>query len=146
MFLQGDLAGAEARLAESARLFRNNDINNQLHLAELSMRKGDADTAEEHYLNVITLAYGPADTTPQRMKAQMALFTMRSKTGESFDESKTWLARTLERKREERRKALVGNMQGRRVPAVVLKDLQGNNVDLRAERGNVVLLNFFSAW
>jgi peroxiredoxin len=37
-------------------------------------------------------------------------------------------------------------MQGRRVPALVLKDLQGHNVDLRAERGNVVLLNFFSAW
>ncbi len=33
-----------------------------------------------------------------------------------------------------------------KLPALVLKDLQGNNVDLRAERGNVVLLNFFSAW
>ena len=35
-------------------------------------------------------------------------------------------------------------MQGRKLPALVLKDLQGNKVDLRAERGNVVLLNFFS--
>jgi len=145
LFLQGDLAGAEARLAEGARLFRSNDINNQLHLAELSARKGNQDTAEEHYLNVLSLAYAP-DTAQQRFQAQTALFTLRAKTGESFDESKSWLARTLERKREERREALVNNMQGRRVPALVLKDLQGNTVDLRAERGNVVLLNFFSAW
>jgi tetratricopeptide (TPR) repeat protein len=145
LFLQGDLAGAEARLAEAARLFRNNDINNQLHLAELSARKGDQDTAEEHYLNVIELAPG-VETAQQRSKAADALFTLRGKTGESFDESRIWLARTLERKREERRLALVSNMQGRRVPALVLKDLQGKNVDLRAERGNVVLLNFFSAW
>ena len=32
------------------------------------------------------------------------------------------------------------------MPALVLPDMQGKNVDLRAERGNVVLLNFFSAW
>ena len=57
-----------------------------------------------------------------------------------------WLTATLDRKRDERRKALVSSMAGRRVPALVLKDLQGNDVDLRAERGNVVLLNFFSAW
>ena len=145
LFLQGDLAGAETRLAEAARLFRNNDINNQLHLGELSLRKGEGDTAEEHYLNALSLAYSP-DNAQQRAKAVTALLTLREKTGESFDESRRWLSRTLELKREERRQALVSNMQGRRVPALVLKDLQGNNVDLRAERGNVVLLNFFSAW
>jgi tetratricopeptide (TPR) repeat protein len=144
LFLQGDLDGAEARLAEAARLFRNNDINNQLHLAELSARKGDEDTAQEHYLNVIELA--SVETAQQRGKAVNALFTLRAKTGESFDESRRWLTGTLERKREERREALLGDMQGRRVPALVLKDLQGKSVDLRAERGNVVLLNFFSAW
>ena len=52
----------------------------------------------------------------------------------------------LARTREQRRNALVSNMQGRTLPALVLKDLQGNKVDLRAERGNVVLLNFFAAW
>jgi len=46
----------------------------------------------------------------------------------------------------QRKNALISNMQGRKLPALVLKDLQGNTVDLRAERGNVVLLNFFAAW
>jgi tetratricopeptide (TPR) repeat protein len=145
LFLQGDLDGAEARLAEAARLFRDNDANNQLHLGELSARKGQDDTAQEHYLNVIELASAP-EAAQQRGKAVTALFTLRAKSGESFDESRRWLTGTLERKRAERREALLGDMQGRKVPALVLKDLQGKNVDLRAERGNVVLLNFFSAW
>jgi hypothetical protein len=142
---QGDLAGAEARLAEAARLFRNNDLNNQLHLAELSERKNDRSTAEDHYLNAIELAYAP-ETASQRSRAEAALFKLRASTGESADESKAWLAEMLDRKRQQRRNALVSNMQGRKLPALVLKDMQGNNVDLRAERGNVVLLNFFAAW
>jgi tetratricopeptide (TPR) repeat protein len=145
LYLQGDVTGAEARLAEAARLFRDNDLNNQQHLAELSVRKGDQNAAEDHYLNVIELANAPQNVE-QRAKAQIALFTLRAKTGESFDESKTWLSEMLERKREQRRAALLSNMQGRKLPALVLKDLQGNKVDLRAERGNVVLLNFFAAW
>ena len=71
---------------------------------------------------------------------------MQAKNGENPADFEKWLAATLERKREERRKALVSSMADRRVPALVLKDLQGNDVDLRAERGNVILLNFFSAW
>ena len=39
-----------------------------------------------------------------------------------------------------------GNMIGKKLPPLVLKDVQGNNVDLRAQRGNTVLLNFFNAW
>jgi hypothetical protein len=146
LFLQSDLAGAEDRLAEAERLFRGNDLNNQLHLAELSARKGNQPAAEDHYLNAIELASSGAQTAEQRHKAQIALFMLRAKTGESFDESKTWLADMLERKREQRKNALISNMQGRKLPALVLKDMQGNNVDLRAERGNVVLLNFFAAW
>ena len=145
LYLQGDLAGAEARLAEAARLFRNNDINNQLHLAELSVSKGDQSTAEDHYLNVIELAYSE-QSADARAKAQAALFALRAKAGESAEETKAWLAEMLDRKREQRRNASVSNMQGRKLPALVLKDMQGNNVDLRAERGNVVLLNFFAAW
>jgi hypothetical protein len=142
LFLQGDLTGAEARLAEAARLFRNNDINNQLHLAELSARKGDRSVAEDHYLDALSL-----NSTPeQRARAEAALFTLRASAGESADESKRWLSEMLDRKREQRRNASVSSMQGRKLPALVLKDMQGNNVDLRAERGNVVLLNFFAAW
>jgi hypothetical protein len=142
LYLQGNVSEAEARLAEAARLFRNNDVNNQLHLAELSVRKGDQNNAEEHYLTALSLTVAPE----QRVKAETALYALRAKTGESVDESKSWLAEMLERKREQRKNALISNMQGRKLPALVLKDLQGNKVDLRAERGNVVLLNFFAAW
>ena len=137
------MPGAEKRLAEAARLYRNVDATNQLHLAELSRKKNDLETAREHYLTALGLA---GITPPQRDQAKAALADVQAKSGENPAEFEKWLAATLDRKREERRKALVSNMAGRRLPALVLKDLQGNNVDLRAERGNVVLLNFFSAW
>ena len=145
LFLQGDMNGAEVRLAEAARLFRNNDLNNQLHLADLSARRNDRSTAEDHFLNAIELAYTP-ETAPQRSRAEAALLKLRASTGESADESKAWLSEMLDRKRQQRRNAMTSSMQGRKLPALVLKDMQGNNVDLRAERGNVVLLNFFAAW
>ncbi|HUQ89090.1 MAG TPA: hypothetical protein VM096_16140 [Vicinamibacterales bacterium] len=143
LFLQGDTARAEARLAEAARLFRNVDATNQLHLAELSRKKNDLENAREHFLN----ALGLAGITPrQGEQAKIALADVQAKNGENPAEFEKWLTATLDRKREERRKALVGTMQGRKLPNLILKDLQGNTVDLRAERGNVVLLNFFSAW
>ena len=143
LFLQGNVAGAEARLAEAARLFRNVDATNQLHLAELSGQKSDLETAREHYLTALGLA---GITPPQREQAKTALAGVQAKSGESPAEFEKWLTATLDRKREERRKALVSNMAGKKLPALVLTDLQGHKVDLQAERGNVVLLNFFSAW
>jgi hypothetical protein len=142
-FLQGDVAAAEARLAEAARLFRNVDATNQLHLAELSRQNSDLETAREHYLTALGLA---GITPPQREQAKTALADVQAKSGESAAEFEKWLTATLDRKREERRKALVSNMAGKKLPALVLTDLQGHKVDLQAERGNVVLLNFFSAW
>ena len=143
LYLQGDLVNAEKRLAEAARLYRNVDATNQLHLAELSKKKNDLENAREHYVNALTLA---GITAPQREAATAALAEVQAKNGEDPADFEKWLAATLDRRRDERRKALVSNMAGRRVPALVLKDLQGNDVDLRAERGNVVLLNFFSSW
>lgn len=143
LYLQGDLTAAEARLAEAARLYRNLDATNQLHLAELSRKKNDLENAREHYLTALGLA---GITPPQLAEAKAQLADVQAKSGENPADFEKWLTATLDRKREERRKTLVTNMAGRRVPALVLKDLQGNNVDLRAERGNVVLLNFFSAW
>jgi hypothetical protein len=143
LYLQGNLSTAEMRLAESARLYRNIDATNQVHLAELSRKKSDLETAREHYLTALGLA---GITPPQREQAKAALAEVQSKSGENPAEFEKWLTATLDRKREERRLALVSNMAGRNAPALVLRDLQGNNVDLRAERGNVVLLNFFSAW
>jgi tetratricopeptide (TPR) repeat protein len=143
LFLQGDMTRAESRLAEAARLYRNVDVTNQLRLAELSRRKNDLETARDHYLTALGLAgIAPA----QRAQAKTALADVQAKSGASPAEFDQWLADVLEQKRNERRRALVSNMQGHRLPALVLTDLQGNKVDLRAERGNVVLLNFFSAW
>jgi hypothetical protein len=143
LYLQGDLNAAEMRLAEAARLYRNVDATNQLHLAELSRQKNALETARDHYV----AALGLAGITPaQREQARTALAEVQGKSGYSPAEFEKWLSDTLDRNRQERRKALVTNMQGRTLPSLVLTDLQGNKVDLRAERGNVVLLNFFSAW
>lgn len=142
-YLQNNLPIAEQRLAEAARLFRNTDVTNQMHLAELSRTKGELETAREHYLRVLELA---SSQPPQRDGARAALADIQAKLGESPAEFDKWLSATLERRREERRRALVTDMTGKSLPAVVLTDLQGNRIDLRAQRGNVVLLNFFNAW
>jgi hypothetical protein len=142
-FLQKNVALAEKRLAEAARLSRGVDATNHMHLGELSQAKNDLENAREHYLTVLGLA---AAAPPQRELAKSALIGIQTKSGEAPAEFEKWLAATLDRKREERRAALLGNMAGRKMPLLVLTDLQGNKVDLLAERGNVVLLNFFSAW
>jgi hypothetical protein len=143
LYQQGDVATAESRLAEAARLFHNNDATNQLHLAELSAKKQDLETAREHYLTALGLAgIAPA----QKDQATKALADVQAKSGESPADFDKWLTTTLDRRREERRRAMVGNMIGKKLPPLVLKDVQGNEVDLRAQRGNTVLLNFFNAW
>jgi len=142
-YRQGDLTRAEELLAESARLSRGLNAANQMHLAELSAKKNDLENAREHYLTVLGLA---GATPPMRDQAKAALAGVQAKSGESPAEFETWLTATLDRRREERRKALVSNMAGKKLPGLVLTDLQGNKVDLQAQRGSVVLLNFFSAW
>jgi peroxiredoxin len=41
---------------------------------------------------------------------------------------------------------MLSSLVGKAAPPLKLTDLQGHPVDLEAERGNAVLLNFFSAW
>jgi hypothetical protein len=142
-YLQKKLPLAEKRLAEAARLSRGLDAANQSHLGEFSKAKGDLETARDHYLTVLGLA---GATPPQRDAAKAALADIRAKSGENPAEFETWLAEALERERNERRTSVLSNMVGKPLPSLVLPDLQGRQVDLRAERGNVVLLNFFSAW
>jgi hypothetical protein len=142
-YLQKKMPLAEKRLAEAARLSRGLDATNQSHLGELSKAKGDLDTAQTHYVTVLGLA---GATPAQRDAAKSALADIRAKAGENPAGFETWLAETLERERNERRKAVLSNMVGKPMPELALPDMQGKNVDLRAERGNVVLLNFFSAW
>lgn len=146
LFQHDDIGAAEQHLAEAARLFHGNDINNQMHLAELSARRGDRATAEDHYLNVIDLASASTDSLQLSTRARVALLKLRQIAGDSDEESKAWLNEMLDRKRDARRNAAVSTMLGKELPPLVLKDLQGNDVDLRAQHGNVVLLNFFAAW
>ncbi len=142
-YLQKRPAVAERRLAEAERLFRGVDVNNQVHLAQLSRDKGDLDVARDHYLNVLDLA---AASPQVRETAREAIAAIRRAQGESAEGFDAWLSDTLARRREERRKALLASMEGKAAPPLRLQDLQGHPVDLDAERGNVVLLNFFSAW
>jgi hypothetical protein len=94
-------------------------------------------------LNVLTLASAPQAA---REHATTALADLRKTQGEDPATFRGWLSETLERLRDERRKASVSSMAGKTAPSLRLTDLQGHPVDLEAERGNVVLLNFFSAW
>jgi hypothetical protein len=142
-FQQGDAARAEERLAEAERLSRGVDPVNQMHLGELSRTKPDLDVAKEHYLNVLGLAAAPP---PMRAAATQALRDIDKENGEDAATFEPRLAATLDRRRDERRKTLLSAMAGKPVPPLKLVDLQGHPVDLEAERGNVILLNFFSAW
>jgi tetratricopeptide (TPR) repeat protein len=142
-YLQKRPAVAERRLAEAERLFRGVDVNNQWHLAQLSRDKGDLDVALDHYLNVLDLAAASPQVRETARDAIAAIRRAQGETAEGFD---AWLSDTLARRREERRKALLASMEGKAAPPLRLQDLQGHPVDLEAERGNVVLLNFFSAW
>jgi hypothetical protein len=142
-YLQKRPAVAERRLAEAERLFRGVDVNNQVHLAQLSRDKGDLDVARDHYLNVLDLAAASPQVRETARDAIAAIRRAQGETAEGFD---AWLSDTLARRREERRKALLASMEGKAAPPLRLQDLQGHPVDLDAERGNVVLLNFFSAW
>ena len=142
-FLQGDQKTAEAKLAEAERLSRATDPVNQIHLGQVSRLKNDLTTARDHYVNVLTLA---AVTPPQKEAATTALRDVLAKLGENPMEFDKSLASMLDRRREERRAAASSNMIGRKLPALSLTDVNGNKVDLQAERGNVVLLNFFAAW
>ena len=142
-FLQGNKAEAERLLAEAERLSRGTDPVNQMHLGQLSRDKRELETARDHYLAVLGLA---AASPASREGAKAALAGIQTDLGESPAGFDTWLTSTLERLRDERRRTLLTTMAGKPLPPLVLTDLQGHKVDLEAEHGNVVLLNFFAAW
>lgn len=142
-FIQADMKTAETKLAEAGRLSRGNDPANQLHLGQLSRTKNELTTARDHYVNVLTLA---AATPPQREAATTALRDVLAKLGENPMEFDKSLSEILDRRREERRVAASNTMIGKKLPGLSLTDINGNKIDLLAERGNVVLLNFFAAW
>jgi tetratricopeptide (TPR) repeat protein len=142
-FLQGDRATAAAKLEEAARLSNGADFLNQFHRAELARAQGDTDTARERYFDALSLAGGPP---PVREAARSALAALSAADGRAAGEGATAIDRDLERRREERRLALVSSALGKTLPPLATTNVAGTPVDLLAERGNVTLLNFFASW
>lgn len=142
-FLQGDVATAGTRLEEAARLSNGADFLNQYHRAELATKTGDAATARERYYDALSLQGGPP---PLRTAARTALAALYAADGTPAAEATAAIDRDLERRREERRLALVGSAIGKTLPPLPTTTVAGTPVDLRAERGNVTLLNFFASW
>jgi hypothetical protein len=141
LYLQGDCAGAE-RARRSGAAVPQRRRTNQLHLAELV---GQEERSRDRARALPDRAWLAGITPQQRDQAK----ARSPSAGEVGRESRGIRQVADRHARSQARGAAHGARQqyGRQeLPALVLKDLQGNNVDLRAERGNVVLLNFFSAW
>jgi hypothetical protein len=142
-FLKGDLAQAEARLSEAERLTNGGDQTNRFHMGELARAQGRLDQAREHYLVVLTF---PGGAAPMKEAARKALAEVHTKLGNEAAEFDKYLTAELDRRREERRTQMLQSMVGKTAPELKLPDMNGQQVDLKAERGNVVLLNFFASW
>jgi tetratricopeptide (TPR) repeat protein len=141
-FLQNDYTTAAARLEEAERLSRGQDFVNQFHLAELAQARKQIDRAREHYLNALSLTGGPAPLRERAMQAAAHIHaSLESPVG--FD---AWLDEELTRRREERKAAALRSLVDRPLPALSLTTVDGRAADVKALRGKVLLLNFFSSW
>jgi tetratricopeptide (TPR) repeat protein len=142
---QGDLTTADQKFEEAARLSNGNDFLVQFHRGALARARNDRDLARQRFYDALSLE-APPFLRPLRETAEAALVSIYAAEGMSAEETKSTLARELERRREERRLALVGSAIGKTLPALATTNVAGTPVDLLAERGNVTLLNFFAAW
>ena len=88
----------------------------------------------------------PPPLAPLRQTAEDAITAIYVTDGASAADTATNIARELERRRDERRRALLATAVGRPLPRLPTTSVAGTPVDLLAERGNVTLLNFFAAW
>jgi len=144
-FLQGDLATAAARLDEAARFVSGNDFLVQFHRARLAEARRDADTARERYYDALALESAPP-MAPLRQAAAAALAGLYAAEGVTAADAEVNIGRELERRRAERRRALLSSAIGKPLPALPTTDLAGAKVALGDGRGQVTLLNFFAAW
>ena len=144
-FLQGDLTTAGQRLDEAARYSSGTDFLNQFHRGQLARHQGDADTARERFFDALSLD-APPPLVPLRETAETAIAAIYAAEGTPAADAATAIARELERRREDRRRALLASAVGRPLPMLPTTTVAGTPVDLLAERGNVTLLNFFAAW
>lgn len=138
--LDFDLAATHLEAAE--RLTRGNDFLVQYHLGDLWALRRNVERAEHHYLNALSLTGGPA---PQRDRATQALADIHA-AQERSGGFEAWLAEEIDRRRTERRSALLRSVVEKPLPALELTGLDGRPVDPDTFRGKVLLLNFFSSW
>jgi len=144
-FLQNDRATADRLLEEAARLSNGTDFVNQFHRAELARARGDVELARERYYEALSLD-SPPPLAALRDAAEAALAGIYAAEGVTGADTAANIARELDRRRAERRRALVSSAIGRTLPALPATDLSGAPVDLAGPRGQVTLLNFFAAW
>ena len=144
-FLQGDLKTAAQKLDEAARFVNGNDFLNQFHRAQLAKAKGDVETARERYYDALSLE-APPPLAPLRETAQASLTAIYVAEGTSAEDTKTNIARELDRRRDERRRALLSSAVGKALPSLPTTDLAGAPASLGGRPGQVTLLNFFAAW
>lgn len=144
LFLKKDYTAAAKRLEEAERLYHGLDFGNEFHLAELAKAQGGRDAAsraQEHYLNALSLAGGPA---PLRQRATQALAALRpSGAAGGFD---AWLETELTKRRDERKNAALRSLVDRPLPALRMTTADGRPFDMASLKGKVVLLNFFASW
>jgi hypothetical protein len=128
---KSDLDTAAKHLDEAERLTRGQDFLVQFHLGELAQARGDSDKARDHYLNALSLTGGPPQA---RERATKAVGDVR-------------LSEEIERRRAERREAAVKSIVDRQLPSLAITTVDGTKaIDVKALRGKVLLLNFFSSW
>ncbi len=85
---------AETRLAEAARLYRNVDATNQMHLGGIVAA---ARTSPKPRGSITSRrSASPASHPPQREQARTALADVQAKSGESPAEFEKWLTDTLD--------------------------------------------------
>lgn len=144
-FLQGDRSAADRHLEEAARLANGTDVVNQFHRAELARARGDAELARERYYEALSLD-SPPPLARLRAAAEAALAGLYAAEGVTAADTEVNIGRELERRRDERRRALLSSALGKALPALPTTDMAGTPVALPAAKGQVILLNFFAAW
>jgi tetratricopeptide (TPR) repeat protein len=137
-----DFAEAERLLDEAARLTRGQDAAVVVHLGDLAMARRDAEAAQAHYVNALSLTGG---AEALRRRATEALMNLRASQEDSagFD---AWLEEAVAERRERRRAESLRSALDRKLPDLSLTAVDGRPITTDDFRGKVLLLNFFSSW
>ena len=117
---------------------------NQFHRAQVARARGDAERTRQRYYDALSLE-SPPPLQPLRDAAQAGLAAIYAAEGVSAADAQVNIARELERRRDERRRALLSTAVGKALPALPTTDLAGTPASL-GRPGQVTLLNFFAAW